>query len=97
MVAGERVENCLKIGKIQDTTIMVNRAKKPQSRFLKKKEEETNAAMIAEGVGSYQLPYYQVATVAPSPYQHQMYVIPIGSLPMQYQQHYASQQPYTSE
>lgn len=85
MVAGERIENCLKIGKIQDTIVMVNGAKKPQSRFLKKKEEMTNAAMIAEGVGAYQLPYYQVAAVAPSPYQQQMYVIHIGSLPMQYQ------------
>ncbi|XP_050919226.1 uncharacterized protein LOC127136743 [Lathyrus oleraceus] len=43
VIVGERIENGLKIGKIQDTTAAASGAKKPHSGFSKKKEGETNA------------------------------------------------------
>lgn len=92
VIAGERIENGLKIGKIQDTTVVANGAKKRHSRFSKKKEGETNA--IAQGGGGgYQMPYYPVAAVTPNPYPQLAYVIPTGPPAMQYQQPYAPHQP----
>ncbi|XP_050909030.1 uncharacterized protein LOC127122787 [Lathyrus oleraceus] len=59
MVASERIENCLKFGKIQDTITRVNGAKKSQSGFPNKKEGETNAATTAKGEAeTYQMSYY---------------------------------------
>ncbi|XP_050897422.1 uncharacterized protein LOC127104276 [Lathyrus oleraceus] len=90
VIAGERIENCLKINKISDTTVAASGAKKPHFRFSKKKEGETNA--IAQGGDrGYQIPYYPVAAVTPNPYPHPAYVIPIGPPTMQYQQPYAPQ------
>lgn len=86
VIAGEWNENCLKIRKIQDTTDAASGAKKAHSGFLKKKEEETNAAKIAKGEDeTYQMLYYQVVVVEPNPYQHPTYVIPTGPPPIQYQ------------
>ena len=41
VIANERLENFLKIGKIQDTTTAASGAKKTHSGFPKKKEVET--------------------------------------------------------
>lgn len=49
VVVGEKIENCLKIGKIQDTTVAASGAKKSHFGFPKKKEVETNVAMITKG------------------------------------------------
>lgn len=70
VVAGEQIENFLKIGKIQDTTLAASGAKKSHSRFPKKKEGEINVATIAKReAGSYQIPYYLMAAIAPNPHQ----------------------------
>lgn len=93
MVSCERIESCLKIVKIQDTTGVVNGAKKSQSEFQKKKEGGTNVATTTKGKAeTYQMPYYQVAAITSNPYQHPTYVIPTVPPPMQYQQPYALQQ-----
>ncbi|XP_050877577.1 uncharacterized protein LOC127081357 [Lathyrus oleraceus] len=90
VIDGERIENNLKIGKIQDTTIVANRAKKSHSGFSEKKEGETNATIIAKGGdGGYQMPYYLVATVTPNPYQQPTYASTTDPPMMQYQQPYA--------
>lgn len=91
VVVSKWIENCLKIDKIQDTTTTASGAKKYHFGFSKKKEGGTNATTIAKGEGTYQIPYYQVATVAPNPYQQPTYSIPIGPSPVQYQQPYAPQ------
>lgn len=92
VIIGERIENGLKIGKIQNTTTAASGAKKYHSGFPKKKEGEANAAMIAKREdGAYQIPYYSVAAVAPNLYQQPMYVIPTGPPPMEYQHPYTPQ------
>lgn len=59
VITGERIENCLKIGKIQYTIIMANGAKKSHSRFPKKKKGEINASTTSKReAGAYQVPYY---------------------------------------
>lgn len=68
VIAGEQIENNLKIDKIQDTTTVASGAKKSYSGFPKKKEGETNA-IAKGGDGGYQTPYYPVAAVTPNPYQ----------------------------
>lgn len=98
VIVGEQIENCLKIDKIQDTTVVASGVNKSQSGLPKKKEDETNAATtVKEEDRAYQMSYYQVAAVAPNSYQQQIYVIPIGHPPMQYQKSYAPQQPYAPE
>lgn len=70
VIVGERIENGVKIDKIQDITTTTSGAKKSYSGFPKRKEGEANAAMIAKReVGAYQMPYYPVAVVAPNSYQ----------------------------
>lgn len=96
VIAGEQIENGLKIGKIQDTITVVSGAKKSHSGFPKKKEGETNA-IAKGGAGVYQIPYYLMAAVTPNPYQQPAYAIPTGPLEMQYQQPYAPQQPFTPQ
>lgn len=97
VIAGERIEKCLKISKIQDTVAAANGAKKSHSGFPKKKEGEVNVATIAKGEGTCQMPYYPVVVVAPNPFQQPTYSIPTGLPAMQYQQPYTSQQPYVSQ
>lgn len=70
VTAGERIDNFLKIGNIQDIASAASVAKKSHSGPPKKKEGETNAARIAKKeAGAYQMPYYSVATIAPNSYQ----------------------------
>ncbi|XP_050918550.1 uncharacterized protein LOC127135978 [Lathyrus oleraceus] len=98
VINGERIENGLKIGKIQDTTVVASGTKKSHSGFSKKNEGETNATTITKGGdGVYQMPYYPVAVVTPNLYQQPMYAIPTGPPVMQYQQLYAPQQPFTPQ
>lgn len=59
VIAGEQVENCLKIGKIHDTITVASGAKKYQSGFPKNKEGETNATTTSKGENiAYQMTYY---------------------------------------
>src|SRR3954463_14256573 len=89
---GERIENGLKIGKIQNPA---NAAagnqygyKKPQGNFIKKKEGETSAASAQD-----QAPYYQVNATAP-----QAYVAPVGQQPwVPYQQYVQQQQGFQQQ
>lgn len=77
MVAGERIENCLKSGKILGVASPSNGAKKPYASFAKKKEGEINNTSVARGRGrAYQAPYQQVVVMEPGPYQQQPYDIP---------------------
>lgn len=80
MVAGERIENCLKSGKIQGiVATTTNGGKNPYVGFPKKREIETNVASTSRGKGGdYRTPYYQVAEVTPNGYQQQAFAIPAG-------------------
>ncbi|XP_050897154.1 uncharacterized protein LOC127103973 [Lathyrus oleraceus] len=92
VIASERIKNCLKIDKIQDTIVTASGEKKSHSGFPKKKEGETNAAIIAkEEAEAYQMLYYQVETVAPNMYQQPTYDIPTGPPLVRYRQSYAPQ------
>lgn len=83
VVVGERIENFLKISKIQDTTTTANGAKKSNSGFPKKKGGETNVTTISKReVGAYQMSYYPVAAITPNSYQQPTSVIPTGPPPM---------------
>lgn len=98
VITCDQIENFLKIDKIQDTSDVASGAKKSQYGFPKKKEGETNFSMPAKRRHTaYQMPYYQVAIVAPNPYHQQMYDIPISPPLMQYQQLYVPQQPYAPQ
>lgn len=58
VVARERIENCLKSGKVQSVTGPSNWTKKPYIGFTKKKEGETNNTSVARGKGrAYRAPY----------------------------------------
>lgn len=86
VVTGERIESCIKNGKIQCVVAASNGAKKPYSDFTKKNKGEANATSTSKGKGkSYQAPYYQVAEMAPNHYQQQTYVVPTSQQPIQYQ------------
>lgn len=94
VIAGERIENCLKNRKIQSVVGTSNGPKKPYVGFAKKKEGKTNNTSVARGRGrTYRQPYEQMAIVALGPYQQQPYAIPteqnIGQQPAQYRQPYA--------
>lgn len=79
VIAGKELRIVSKIEKIQGVIIVSNGAKKPYSRFTKKKEWETNTVMIAKGnTEAYQVPYYQVADIAPNQYPQEAYTILIG-------------------
>lgn len=70
VITGERIENCLKNGKIQTALGTYVGAKKPYLRYAKKKEGETNVASISKGKDkAYHEPYYQVAAMTPNQYQ----------------------------
>ncbi|XP_050897288.1 uncharacterized protein LOC127104124 [Lathyrus oleraceus] len=72
VIAGERIKSGVKAGKIPSLANVANGAKKPYSRFPKKKEGETNAASTSKGKGkAYRTPYYQAqgsqASAVPTP------------------------------
>lgn len=70
-VVGERIENCLKSGKIQGVAATTsNGGKKPYADFPKKTRGEANVASTFKGKGkAYRVPYYQVTEVTPNSYQ----------------------------
>ncbi|XP_050897279.1 uncharacterized protein LOC127104114 [Lathyrus oleraceus] len=98
VTAGERIDNFLKIGNIQDIAAAASVAKKSHSGPPKKKEGETNAARIAKREAeAYQMPYYSVAAITLNSYQQSTYAIPTGPPAVQYQQPYAPQRPFASQ
>lgn len=63
VVAGERIENDLKSGKIQGPGVASNGAKKPYNGF-------PITTSTSKGNGkAYQIPYYQIAEVTPNKFQ----------------------------
>lgn len=96
ILVGERIENMIKMGKIQSVANTSSVAKKPYIGFGKKREGETNeAAVVRERASIYCAPYQQVASVSPVQNQ-QPYIIPtdqrVDQQPAPYQQQYALQQ-----
>ena len=76
VLVGERIENLIKIGKIQNSASTSSETKKPYVPYGKKREGETNAIRIVQArTPTYQLPYQQVATV--QPIQQQPFTIPV--------------------
>lgn len=66
VLAGERIENMIKMGKIQNPTCMSGLTKKSFIPYGKKREGETNAVVVIQTMTpTYQVLYQQVATVAP--------------------------------
>ncbi|XP_050890482.1 uncharacterized protein LOC127095901 [Lathyrus oleraceus] len=77
VLAGERIENMIKMGKIQNSTSTSGVVNKPFVAYGKKREGKTNATTIVRGRAStYRAPYQQVAAVAPVQ-QQQPFIIPI--------------------
>lgn len=77
VIAGERIENCLKNGKIQNAAGSSIGARKSFSGFTKKKEGEANKSSVTKGKGKeYQASYQQVVPVTPNLYQQQPFVVP---------------------
>lgn len=90
VLADERIENMVKMGKIQSVVSSSGVVKKPYVAFGKKREGETNEAAVVRGMAPiYCAPYQQVVTVSPVQNQ-QPYTISINQQPTTYQQQYAS-------
>ncbi|KAI5415943.1 hypothetical protein KIW84_041107 [Lathyrus oleraceus] len=63
-LAGERIKNMIKMGKIQNSASTYGVVKKPFVTYSKKREGETNAAAVVRTrTLTYRLPYQQVAVV----------------------------------
>ncbi|XP_050895943.1 uncharacterized protein LOC127102641 [Lathyrus oleraceus] len=92
VLAGERIENMIKMGKIQNSASTSSASKKPFVPYGKKREGETNAASI---IRTRNPTYPQVATIAPvQPSQQQPFAIPIHTQQQQwYPQQPQRQQP----
>lgn len=66
VLVGERIENMIKMGKFQNSVSTTGLAKKPFIPYGKKREDETSATTVVRArAPTYQVPYQQVATVAP--------------------------------
>ncbi|XP_050875576.1 uncharacterized protein LOC127079204 [Lathyrus oleraceus] len=75
VLAGERIENMIKMGKIQNSANTFSASKKSFVPYGKKREGETNAASI---IRTRNLTYPQVAAIPPvQPSQQQPFAIPI--------------------
>ncbi|XP_050909309.1 uncharacterized protein LOC127123094 [Lathyrus oleraceus] len=75
VLAGERIENMIKMGKIQNSASTSSASKKPFVPYGKKREGETNAASI---IRTRNPTYPQVAAIAPvQPSQQQPLAIPV--------------------
>ncbi|XP_050877338.1 uncharacterized protein LOC127081095 [Lathyrus oleraceus] len=92
VLAGERIENMIKMGKIQNSSSASSASKKPFVPYGKKREGETNAASI---IRTRNPTYPQVAAIAPiQPSQQQPFAIPVQTQQQQwYQQQLQCQQP----
>ena len=80
----------IKMGKIQNSTSTFGVAEKPFVPYGKKREGGTSATTVVRARAlAYQVPYQQVATVAPvQPIQKQSFTIPIQPQKQQQQQCY---------
>lgn len=66
VIASERIENMIKMGKIQNPASSSGVTKNPFVLYGKKREGETNAAVVVWArTPAYQVPYQHVATVVP--------------------------------
>ncbi|XP_050875022.1 uncharacterized protein LOC127078624 [Lathyrus oleraceus] len=75
VLADERIENMIKMGKIQNSASTSSASKKPFVPYGKKREGETNAASI---IRTRNPTYPQVAAIAPvQPSQQQPFAIPV--------------------
>lgn len=75
VLAGERIENMIKMGKIQNSASTSSASKKPFVPYGKKREGETNANAI---IRTRNPTYQQVAAVTPvQPIQQQPFTIPV--------------------
>ncbi|XP_050889623.1 uncharacterized protein LOC127094905 [Lathyrus oleraceus] len=75
VLAGERIENMIKMGKIQNSASTSSASKKPFVPYGKKREGETNATSI---IRTRNPTYPQVATIAPvQPIQQQPFAIAV--------------------
>ncbi|XP_050919023.1 uncharacterized protein LOC127136518 [Lathyrus oleraceus] len=92
VLAGERIENMIKMGKIQNSGSASSASKKPFVPYGKKGEGETNAAFI---IRTRYPTYPQVVAIAPvQPSQQQPFAIPVQTQQQQrYQQQPQRQQP----
>lgn len=78
VLAGERIENMIKMGKIQNSASTCGMAKKPFVAYGKKQKCEANeTVMVRARAPTYCVIYQQVAVVAPIQTQ-QPYAIPIN-------------------
>lgn len=76
VLVGERIENMIKMGNIQNAASTSSVVKKPYVGFGKKTEEDTNKVVVMRGRAPvYRAPYQQVAIVSPIKNQ-QSYAIP---------------------
>lgn len=74
VLVGERIENIIKMGKIQNSTSTSGMVKRPFVPYGKKRQGETSAATV---IRTRNLTYQQVATVAPVQQKQQAFTIPI--------------------
>ncbi|XP_050914741.1 uncharacterized protein LOC127129632 [Lathyrus oleraceus] len=93
VLASERIENMIKMGKIQNSASTSSASKKPFVPYGKKREGETSAFSI---IRTRNPTYPQVASIAPvQPSQQQPFAIPVQTQQQQqqYQQQPQRQQP----
>lgn len=91
VLAGERIKNMIKIGRIQNAASTSSVVKKPYVAYGKKREGEANETVVVRGkVPTYRVPYQQVVVMAPVQNQ-QPYVIPVN------QQQYQQQEPIQNQ
>jgi hypothetical protein len=82
---GERIESGVKTGKIQASASTPNNTVKPTSSFVKKKEDEVNAATSQNGLTSpNQIPYLQYPYLAAAQHQQPQgysFQVPVNPVP----------------
>lgn len=89
VLAGERIENMIKMGKIHNSASTSCVVKKPLVAYGKKREVETNETVVVRiRIPTYRASYQQVVVVAPVQQQQEPFIILI-----QQQQHQHYQQP----
>lgn len=71
VLAAERIENMIKIGKIQNSASTSDVVKKPFVAYGNKQEGETNEIIVfRERASTYHSPYQQVTSIEPMQNQH---------------------------
>lgn len=71
VLASERIDNMIKIGKIQNTASTPEVVKKPYVKYGKKQEGEANETVVVKGrAPTYHALYQKVTTVAPTTICH---------------------------